>query len=137
MKKHLLIVTLVIAISTMGLSANAGTKEVKYNSAGEMTNTGSNSFGSNASFSPKNRTRAGNINRQKKLEKALINSLENERNYNYNVNNVKPINNISTANEQTTEPQTINESESTQINTENLKQKKKTIEKRKGVTYYQ
>ncbi len=43
-------------------------------------------FGSNAAFTPANRIRAGRINRRIQYEKAVIHSMKNRNNYNFNIN---------------------------------------------------
>lgn len=81
MKKALLSI---IIISCTCLCANA-TYSVRYNSAGSPVNA-PNNFGSNASFTPANRAKAGYRNRQIKYEKQFYNGLENRNNVNININ---------------------------------------------------
>ncbi len=142
MKKQILTATLIIAISAIGINTQAaGTQEIKYNQAGAVTNDNTPGFGSNAAFTPKNRARAGQIQRQIKLEKAIIHSVENRKNYNFNINTNN--NNIQNQNnpkpelqpQLETENQIPNETEQKQP-AKTTEKKKKSVEKRKGVTYY-
>lgn len=84
MKKTLLSL---IIIGCTCLCANA-TYSVKYNNAGAALNT-PNDYGSNASFTPANRTEAGYRNRYIKHENQYYNGLENRNNINVNINSNK------------------------------------------------
>lgn len=136
MKKQILTATLIIAISAIGINTQAaGTVEVQYGAANTPN------FGSNAIYTPKNRARAGQIQRQIQAEKAYIKSIENRKNYNFNINtnnnNVQNQSNLKPEIQPQleTENQILNETEQKQP-TKTPEKRKKFIEKRKGVTYY-
>lgn len=82
MKKILLtLIILGFAYTTAG-----ATTVIKYNNTGTPLNAPSQ-FGSNASFTPENRARAGAINRQIKHENQYYNGLEKGNTVNVNINN--------------------------------------------------
>lgn len=82
MKKSLLIIAI---LGLTSLCANA-TYEVKYNNTGTVTNSTPSQFGSNASFTPKNRAIQGAKNRYIEHENQIYNGLENKNQSNINMN---------------------------------------------------
>ncbi len=128
MKKFLLTALVLSITATTAQAYN----EVRFFNGQPVGNT---NFGSNAAFTPENRIRAGQRNRQIQYEKAIIHSIKNQNNYNININNSKNQTDID-------EIKKIDTPELTDIPTpevnKDLKKIKKEVKQNvKGVTYYQ
>lgn len=95
MKKYLLILG---AISICTLSTNAAV--VKYTPAGAIKNDTQNSFGSNASFTPENRAKAGTNKRYIENEKSYYKQFENANKIEVNINTNNSSNDSSNNNKQ-------------------------------------
>lgn len=130
MKKCLLILSL-IAFST--LSANAGF--VNYTPAGSVKKETDVEFGSNASFTPQNRIKAGQQKRFLQNEKSYYKQFENA--HNININNSNNSNNSKTeTSSKNSQPTSTVQEESTPT-TKTVKPKTNNKpQTRNGVTYY-